>query len=225
MKSEIESIIQQLKRLGNPESVEGMKRFGITPEHTFGVRIPELRALGKTLGRNHDLALALWAIDTRETRILASIVDEPKKLTPKQMDVWAKEFSYWELCDQVCMNLFEKSPLAWNKAIEWSESEHEFVKRAGFVLMARLAVSDKRSTDARFEEFFPIIVRESGDNRNNVKKAVNWALRQIGKRNRALNEKAIHVAEEIHALDSPAAKWIASDALRELRSRSDSLKR
>lgn len=225
MKSEIESIIQQLKRFGNPESAEGMKRFGITPEHTFGVRIPNLRALGKTLGRSHDLALALWAIDTRETRILASIVDEPKKLTAKQMDAWAKDFSYWEICDQVCMNLFEKSPLAWNKAIEWSGSEHEFIKRAGFVLMARLAVSGKNAIDARFEAFFPIIVRESDDNRNNVRKAVNWALRQIGKRNRALNETAIHVAEELHAQDSPAAKWIASDALRELRSRSDSLKR
>lgn len=225
MKSEIESIIQQLKRFGNPESAEGMKRFGITREHTFGVRIPNLRALGKTLGRSHDLALALWAIDTRETRILASIVDEPKKLTAKQMDAWAKDFSYWEICDQVCMNLFEKSSLAWDKTIEWSGSEHEFIKRAGFVLMARLAVSDKNAIDARFEAFFPIIVRESGDNRNNVRKAVNWALRQIGKRNRALNETAIHIAEEIHAQDSPAAKWIASDALRELRSRSDSLKR
>lgn len=214
----IQSLKKQLQESGDPESISAMAKFGITPEQTYGVKIPRLRAIAKEYQKNHELALALWQINNRETRILAAMIDDPKQLTEEQMEAWAEEFSYWEICDQVCMNLFEKHPLAWQKAIEWSDHENEGKKRAAFVLMARLAVSDKKAPDDRFEPFFPLILRESTDERNLVRKAVNWALRQIGKRNQTLNHKAIRVGEEIAALDSKSARWIATDALRELKS-------
>ena len=182
------------------------------------MKAPHLRAIAKEYRRNHNLALALWKINNRETRILATMIDDPKQLTEDQMEAWAMEFDYWEICDQACMNLFEKHPLAWQKAIEWSGHVDKGKKRAAFVLMARLAVSDKKAPDENFIPFFSLILRESTDERNLVKKAVNWALRQIGKRNKVLNQKAIPVAEKIAALDSKSACWIAADALRELKS-------
>jgi 3-methyladenine DNA glycosylase AlkD len=215
---QIEEILNHLKSLSNPEAIAGMARFGITPHHTYGVSIPDLRKLAKEIGKDHNLAQKLWNLDNRETRILASMVDDPKMVTEEQVESWVKEFSYWEICDQCCMNLFEKTEFAYPKAIEWSSKKQEFVKRAGFVLMARLAVSDKKAEDNQFEKFFPIIKREVTDNRNFVKKAVNWALRQIGKRNFQLNKLAIEIAKEIQEIDSKAARWIASDALRELTS-------
>mgnify|MGYP000215224980 CR=1 FL=1 len=151
-----------------------------------------------------------------ETRILASMTEQPEKVTEKQMEEWVKDFDYWEICDQCCMNLFEKTPFAYDKAVEWGQRDEEFVKRTGFVLMARLAVSDKKADDDVFEQFFPLIVRESCDSRNYVKKAVNWALRQIGKRNLYLHSKALETANEILSIDCPAARWIARDAIREL---------
>ncbi|MGC9364630.1 MAG: DNA alkylation repair protein [Fidelibacterota bacterium] len=213
----IQSLKKQLQESGDPESISAMAKFGITPEQTYGVKIPRLRAIAKNYRKNHELALALWQINNRETRILAAMIDDPKQLTEEQMEAWAMKFDYWEICDQVCMNLYEKHPLAWPKAIEWSGHENEGKKRAAFVLMARLAVSEKKAPNDRFEPFFPLILRESTDERNLVKKAVNWALRQIGKRNRALNRKAILDAEKIATLDSKSARWIATDALRELR--------
>lgn len=211
-------IIAKLKSLSNPKAVEGMARYGITPKYTFGVSLPNLRKIAKETGKNHELALELWNTNTRETRILASMVDEPKMVTEQQIEDWIKKFNYWEICDQCCMNLFEKTEFVYQKAIEWSSREEEFIKRAGFVLMARLAVSNKKADDAEFEEFFFIIKRESIDSRNYVKKAVNWALRQIGKRNIALNQEAIRISQEIQKIDSKISRWIASDALRELTS-------
>ncbi len=211
-------IIAKLKSLSNPKAVEGMARYGIIPKHTFGVSLPNLRKIAKETGKNHEFALELWNTNTRETRILASMIDEPKMVTEQQIEDWVKKFNYWEICDQCCMNLFEKTEFAYQKAIEWSSREEEFIKRAGFVLMARLAVSNKKADDAEFEEFFFIIKRESIDSRNYVKKAVNWALRQIGKRNIALNQEAIRISQEIQKIDSKISRWIASDALRELTS-------
>lgn len=211
-------IIQKLRTLSNSKAIEGMARFGITPQKTFGVSIPNLRKIAQEAGRNRNLAQKLWVSDIRETRILASMIDEPKKVTEKQMERWVKDFDYWEICDQCCMNLFEKTQFAYQKAEEWSQREEEFVKRAGYVLMARLAVSDKKAEDSQFEKIFPLIKRGSTDHRNFVKKAVNWALRQIGKRNLDLNKKAIKVAEEIQKIDLKTAKWISSDAIRELKS-------
>ncbi|WP_456474359.1 DNA alkylation repair protein [Candidatus Pyrohabitans sp.] len=213
---DLEHILKKLESLSNPEAVEGMAKFGITPKNAYGVPIPDLRKIAKEIGKNHELARQLWALNTRETRILASMIADPKMVTEEQMEKWVEEFDYWEICDQCCMNLFEKTKFAYQKCVEWSSREEEFVKRAGFVLMARLAVSDKKADDGQFERFLPIIKREATDNRNFVKKAVNWALRQIGKRNLALNRRAIETAKEIQKMNSRSAKWIASDAIREL---------
>jgi len=213
---EYEKVIKKLKSLSNPEAIIGMTRYGITPENTYGVSIPNLRKITKEIGISHKLAQQLWTTNIRETRILASMIDDLDMITEEQMENWVNEFNYWEICDQCCMNLFEKTEFAYKKAVEWSSREKEFVKRAGFVLMARLAVSDKKADDDKFEKFFPVIKREAADDRNYVKKAVNWALRQIGKRSLNLNSKAINAAKEIQGMDSKSAKWIASDALREL---------
>lgn len=212
-------IVEKLKSLSNPKAVEGMVKYGITPKNAYGVSIPNLRKLAKEVGTDYKLAQQLWAANIRETRILASMIDDPKMVTEGQMEKWVKAFDYWEICDQCCMNLFEKTGFAYQKAIEWSSNEEEFIKRAGFVLMARLAVSDKKAEDKLFEGFLPIIEREAGDNRNFVKKAVNWALRQIGKRNPNLNKKAIEAAKKMQKVDSKSARWIASDAIRELTSK------
>lgn len=211
-----DDILERLKSLSDAKAVEGMAKYGITPEKAYGVSIPELRRIARKVGKDHGLAQRLWESDIRETQILASMIDEPETVTEDQMGSWVKEFDYWEICDQCCMNLFEKTKFAYRKAAKWSSNDREFIKRAGFVLMARLAVGDRKADDREFIKFLPIIKRESTDNRNFVKKAVNWALRQIGKRNLALNEMAIKTANEIQQMNSTSARWIASDALREL---------
>ena len=212
-----EEIIRYLESLANPDNVAGMARYGISSKNTLGVSMPALREIAKGRGKDHSLALALWESEIHEARILAAMVDNPKLVSAEQMEEWVLEFDSWDVCDQVCSNLFDRTPLAAAKAVEWSGQEQEFVKRAGFVLMACLAVHDKKAGDELFETFLPVIRRESGDERNFVKKAVNWALRQIGKRNGYLNQQAIQTAEEIARLDSRAARWVAADALRELR--------
>ncbi len=217
-KMQYDDIIKRLKTLSDPEAVEGMARFGISAENTYGVSIPNLRKMAKEVGIDHALAQQLWASGIHEARILASMIDDPKMVIEEQMEGWVKDFDSWDVCDQCCANLFEKTKFAYQKAVEWSSNDEEFIKRAGFVLMARLAVSDKKADDEQFERFFPIIKGEASDNRNFVKKAVNWALRQIGKRNPNLNGKAVEVAEEIQRADSKSAKWVASDAIRELTS-------
>jgi 3-methyladenine DNA glycosylase AlkD len=193
-----------------------MARFGINPANSYGVSIPNLRSIARETGRDHTLAQELWASGIHEARMLASMIDDPKMTTEAQLESWVKDFDSWDVCDQCCMNLFEKTPFAYQKAVEWSAKDKEFIKRAGFVLMARLAVSDKKAEDRKFEAFLSIIKREALDNRNFVKKAVNWALRQIGKRNVNLNLKAVETAKEIQGMNSKSAGWIASDAIREL---------
>lgn len=212
----IKSIIVELKFLSNPSALEGMASFGITPGKAYGVAIPELRRIAKNIGKDHGLAASLWAHGYRETQILASMVDDVRYVTEEQMEQWVSEFDYWEICDQCCMNLFEDMPCAYEKATQWSHREEEFVKRAGFVLMARLAVSDKKAADELFISFFPMIKEGALDKRNFVKKAVNWALRQIGKRNLSLNAKAIKLAEELQQTDNISARWVAADAILEL---------
>ncbi len=209
-------ILKKLKSLSNPEAVAGMARFGINPKNTYGVSIPNLRKIAKETGKDHALAQELWSSGIHEARILAGMIAEPEKLTEAQMEKWVLDFDSWDVCDQVCSNLFDRTGFAYQKAVEWSGREEEFVKRAGFVLMACLAVHDKKAPDRNLEQFFPLIKKGASDGRNFVKKAVNWALRQIGKRNKALNKKAIALSKEIQKLDSKSAKWVASDALREL---------
>jgi 3-methyladenine DNA glycosylase AlkD len=211
-------VLQQLGSLSNQQVIAGMARFGINPNNTYGVSIPILRKMAKEIGRDHFLAQQLWASGIHDARILASMVDEPKKVTEEQMESWVKEFDSWDVCDQCCGNLFDKTGLAYQKAVEWSGREEEFVKRAAFALIACLVVHDKNAVDEQFTQFLPLIEMESTDNRNYVRKGVNWALRQIGKRNLNLNRRAIEAAEEIKRMDSRSAKWIASDAIRELTS-------
>jgi len=213
-------IINKLKSLARPEVVKEMARFGISPKNTYGVSIPSLRKMVKEIGMDHELALKLWDSKIHEARILASLIDDPEMVTEEQMEKWAKDLDSWDVCDLCCGNLFDKTEYAYKKAVEWSSREEEFVKRAGFVLMATLAVHDKKARDENFLKFFPLMIREATDNRNYVKKGVNWALRQIGKRNLGLNKKAIKTAQKIKIIDSKAAKWIASDAIRELKSES-----
>ena len=213
-----EEIIKELESLSNPEDVEGMARFGIKTKKAYGVRMPELRRMARETGKNHELAEKLWKHGYSETKIMASMIDDPQIVTEEQMENWVVEFDSWDICDQCCMNLFRKTPFAYKKVYEWSEREEEFVKRAAFTLIATLAVHDKKVDDSEFEKFFPIIIRESTDDRNFVKKAVNWALRQIGKRSLNLNKKSIIIAEKINKENFKSAKWIAKDALRELKS-------
>jgi 3-methyladenine DNA glycosylase AlkD len=212
-------VLDRLESLADPEVRAGLVRAGINPEHAYGIKIPVLRDLAKETGRDHALAQALWDSGKHEARILATMVDHPKWVTEDQMDRWVEEFDSWDVCDQCLGNLFDRlGPLAHRKALEWSARDEEFVKRAGFVMMARLAVGKKGVDTVDFEPFWSRMVDEATDERNFVKKAVNWALRQIGKRNRELNARAIATAEQIQQIDSPSARWIASDALRELTS-------
>src|SRR5215471_395054 len=211
-----DQIIANLKQHANAQAVEGMARFGIRPAQALGVSIPTLRKMAKEIGRNHALALALWDSGIHEARILASMIDEPTLVSTQQMEEWVNAFDSWDVCDQVCGNLFDKTPYAYQKAKEWCQQEKEFVRRAGFVLMAELAVHDKQAQDEAFVQFFPLIKRYAGDERNFVKKAVNWALRQIGKRNSHLRTLALECAYEIQGMDSKTAHWVAKDALKEL---------
>jgi len=213
-----DDILKKLKPLSDPKAVEGMARFGINPENTYGVSVPNLRKLAREAGKDHLLAQQLWSSGIHEARVMASMIDKPALVTEEQLESWVKDFDSWDVCDQCCSNLFDKTKWAYQKANEWSEREEEFVKRAGFTLMATLAVHDKSAADTAFTAFLPAIIREATDNRNFVKKAVNWALRQIGKRNLNLNVIALQTAEEIQKIDSKSARWIAADAIRELTS-------
>lgn len=193
-----------------------MTRFGINPKNTLGISIPFLRKLGKKIGRNHDLAQQLWKTKIHEARLLAAFIEEPKKVSSLQMDKWTADFDSWDICDQACSNVYDKTPYAYDKSLKWVKDKREFVRRAGFVMMAALAVHDKKQPDKIFIQFFPIIKKYSTDQRNFVRKAVNWALRQIGKRSGLLRLRAIKCAKEIQKINSKPARWIATDALREL---------
>ena len=212
-----EEILAELRSHANPKNVEGMARYGIASTNTLGVNIPTLRAIAKRAGRDHALAEQLWQSGIREARILAAMVDDPAKVTKRQMDRWAKDFDSWDVVDGVC-DLFVKTPYAYEKAHAWSSHKKEYVKRAAFTMIAYLTYRDKQARDADVLQFLPVIRREAGDDRNFVKKSVNWALRNTGKRNRRCNAAAIKCAEQIRADGTRSGRWIAADALRELRS-------
>ena len=208
--------IKELKANSSKKNLEGMARFGINTSSAMGVSLPTVRKIGKEIGKDHALALELWDSGIHEARFLAAFVEEPEKVSERQFEKWVAGFDSWDICDVCCGSLLDKTSFAWKKAVELTSREEEFVKRTGFVLMATLSVHDKEAGDKKFERFFPLIKKHATDERNFVKKAVNWALRQIGKRNLALNKGAIAVAKEIREIDSRAARWIAADALREL---------
>jgi len=224
-------ILGELQGLGSERNRIGMARYGINVENAFGVSVYELRKIARRLGTDHNLALALWATGNHEARLLACFVDDPAAVTAAQMETWAADFDSWDLCDQATTSLFDLTIHAWKKAFEWAKRDEEWVKRGGFALMAGLAVHDKAAADRDFQKLLPVIARGAFDERNFVKKAVNWALRNIGKRNPALNTAAVECAEKISAAankraggerggdaSARAARWVAADAWRELTS-------
>jgi 3-methyladenine DNA glycosylase AlkD len=216
MAANVATVLAELHRLANPTNVAGMARFGIVGEKLLGISVGQLRAVAKRIGRDHELAEELWLAGIFEARILAAFIADPKRLTRRQANAWAKAFECWADCDGLCLHLFRKTPFAHELAVAWSGRREELVKRAGFTMMATLAVHDKAASNEVFCSYLKRVVEEATDERHNVKKGVNWALRQIGKRNPILNREAIRTAKRIQKLESKAARWIAADALREL---------
>lgn len=213
-----EEILKTLRSLRSKEWRDSLERFGITSDHAVGISTPVLKSLARSIGKDHKLAAQLWASGNFEARAIAAMIDEPDKVSARQMDRWAGVFNSWGICDACCCYLFRLTPFAWDKAVEWSNHSKEYVKRASFSLMAYLAVHDKASKDQAFRDLLPIIEQEASDDRLYVRKAVNWALRQIGKRSSRLNRLAIQSAKRIRSQGTSSARWIASDALRELQS-------
>jgi 3-methyladenine DNA glycosylase AlkD len=211
-------VLKKIKAKAKPDNVGGMARYGMVAEQRLGVSVPDMRKIAKEVGKDHTLALELWKTGIPEAKIVAAMIDEPGKLTEEQMEEWVKDINSWDICDQACMNLFEKTPLAWKKILDWSKREEEFVKRTAFSLIACLAWHNKKAEDERFIKLFPVIKLGATDERNFVKKAVNWALRNIGKRNLNLNKAAIKAAKEIQQADSKIARWVSSNAIKELES-------
>jgi 3-methyladenine DNA glycosylase AlkD len=210
--------LKELQALGEQRNIDGMARFGIHANLVYGVAKPKMDVLARRTGKDHKLALELWATGVHDARILAGMIDEPARVTAPQMERWVRDFDNWDVCDGTCCHLFVFAEPAWKKAVAWSRSNKEFTKRAAFALMAYLSYRDKTAADAKFLRLLPLLLREAHDERNFVKKAVNWALRNIGKKNIRLNREAILLAERIRKQDSSAAQWIAADALRELKS-------
>jgi 3-methyladenine DNA glycosylase AlkD len=216
----VESILDQLAAQAKPDQLAGMARYGMTGEKRLGVSVADLRTIARATGKNHDLAQELWRTGIPEARILASMIDLPDQVTEGQMEAWVGEFQAWDVCDQVCMNLFERTPLAWTKIHDWSVREEEFVKRAAFALIACLAWHNKTATDEQFIALLPLIRAGASDGRNMVKKAVSWALRNIGKRNQTLHAAGLRTAHELRDCEppNPTRRWIAADVIRDLNS-------
>lgn len=212
----VEKILRELKKVSSPDAKSKQEYFGVLNVNSYGLTTPQMRKIAKEIGKNHDLALQLWKTGIHEARHVAIFIADPKQVTQQLMEQWLKDFNSWDIVDNTCGTLFEKTPFAFDKAIEWTKRKKEFEKRAGFVMMAELAIHDKKSEDKKYEQFLPYLIAESHDERNFVKKAINWALRQIGKRNERLCKKAIVVARQIRKKGDAASKWIAADALREL---------
>lgn len=218
--SDVDGLVRWLRQRADPGNVLGMARFGIQPKTVvLGINLTELRGLAKRLGRNHRLAGELWRSGIHEARLLAALIEDPAKVTAAQMDRWARSFDSWDLCDTTCGSLFDRSPFAWKKVREWAGRPEEYVKRAGFALLAWLAVHDRGAVDDAFLACLPLIREAATDERNYVRKAVNWALRQIGKRNVKSCAPALALARELAASEAPTPRWIGRDAFRELNSR------
>jgi len=218
LEDEVQSVLTWLKRHSTKATRDGMARYGIPSDHAFGVTMANMKVLAKRLGRNHELAAGLWDTGWYEARMLTSFVDEPERVTPAQMDRWCRDFDNWGICDTVCFHLFDRTPHAWRKVARWCDRREEFVKRAAFALLWGLTVHDKQAADAQFASGLTFIERAATDERHLVKKAVNMALRAIGKRNAPLNAAAVIVARRLSDSEAPSAKWVGKDALRELTS-------
>lgn len=217
-----DEVIDELRALSDPAKIADLERYAIKTPKWFGIRAPELKAFArevkKLIDDRHTTALELWESGIYDVRAVAFLIDDPKKVTPEQMESWVKDFDNWATVDGTCSYLFCRTPHAYDKAFEWAERAREFEKRAGFSMMAYLALHDKKASDSKLARFLAVIEKHAYDGRNFVKKAVNWSLRQIGKRDQTLNALAISTAERIGTQNTPSARWIAADALRELKS-------
>lgn len=211
-----ENIVVALKRMGKPAVRDGMKRFAIPAHNAFGISVGDLRKYAKGLGRNHSLAADLWQTGWYEARMLACFVDDPKLVSPVQMDRWAKDFDSWAICDTACFHLFDRTPHAWSKVRQWAKRKTEFVRRASFALLASMALHDKTGPHEPYAEALLLIEKYSDDDRNFVKKAVNWALRAVGQRSRPLHAASVALAQRLAVSENSCTRWIAKDALREL---------
>jgi 3-methyladenine DNA glycosylase AlkD len=221
LEHQVKAVLKSLERLAEKRVLEDMsKRYGVYTTKAFGVSMSNIQKVAKPLGRNHELAAALWETGWYEARMLTSFVDEPSRVTSAQMDAWARDFDNWGICDTLCFNLFDRTPHAWKKVAQWSKQEAEFVKRAGFALLWSLTVHDKTATDEQFRQGLVLILRGASDERHFVKKAVNMALRAVGKRNPALNGAAVNIARRLAESPNASARWVGKDALRELTSAS-----
>ena len=209
-------IIKELRKHYNQKNVDGMARFGIVSANAFGISAPVIKSFAKKIGKNHELALELWKTGYYDARVIAFLIDDPKLVTKSQMNSWVRDFDSWAICDGTCCYLFRKTPFAFDKIFEWADRKEEFVRRTAFSLIAYIAVHDKKRDDNEFLQFLPLIKKYSVDERNFARKAVNWALRQIGKRSKFLNKEALKLAKEIKTINSKSARWIAGDAIREL---------
>ena len=209
-------VLTWLERKGTRRTVDGMARYGLPSDRAFGVTVGTMQAMAKRIGKDHALAAALWKSGWYEARMMAAFVDDPGSVTRRQMNAWAADFDNWGICDTACFHLFDRTPFAWEKARRWSASRREFVKRAGFALMASLVLHDKAAPDARFLALLPLVEKGAQDERNFVKKGVNWALRAIGKRSLWLNTGAVASARRLARSEEPAPRWVGKDALREL---------
>lgn len=217
---DVADVVQMLKKRASKKTKDGMARYGIPSDNAFGIPVGVLKQLAKSLGKSHTLAAALWKTGHYEARMLATFVDEAELVTPEQMDKWCKDFDNWAICDTACFALFDRSPHAFKKIPVWAKSKDEFVKRAAFALLASLTLHDKQAPDAAFLRSLPLVEKAALDERNFVKKSVNWALRSIGKRNAVLNQAAIEVCERLAARPEAPPRWVGKDALRELKSAS-----
>ena len=218
LEEEVQAVLRWLKRRGTKRNREGMARYAIRARKVFGVSVADIRLLAKRLGRNHELALALWDTGWYEARMLTTFVDEPERVTPAQMDRWSRDFDNWAICDALCFHLFDRTPHAFQKVAQWCDHREEFVRRAAFALLASLALHDKSTGDEPFARCLPLIEHAAIDERNFVKKGVSWALRGVGRRSRALNAAAVKVARRLSTSPQTAARWIGRDALKELTS-------
>jgi len=216
-KASVQSVVDIIFQLANEDGKRSREYFGITGIDHYGLSSPQMKAIAKGIGKNHELALELWKTGIHEAKHIAVLIADPGQVTVRMMEKWLKDFNSWDIVDNCCGSLFDKTEYAYDKAIEWSSRSKEFEKRAGFALMAMLAVHDKKAADSEFENFFPALLRESHDERNFVRKAINWAIRQIGKRNMRLCNQAIKLSEDIMKKGDKSSRWIASDALRELK--------
>jgi 3-methyladenine DNA glycosylase AlkD len=218
MSARLKEILKRFESLRNDKNIASMARFGIRGDRAFGIKHPVLKQIAKEIGKDHELALELWDSGYHEARLVAPLVDDPKLVTEAQADAWVKDLNSWDLCDDLAGNLLIETPFAHKKAVQWAKRKEEFVRRAGFAMMAWIAVKDKKAVKETFASFYPLMVLYSNDERNYVKKAISWALRSVGKRNLALNKEAIKVAKQITKVDSKSSRWIAQDVLKELTS-------